>query len=238
MVRRTTGPETKKTNPPKVKGPAAAKESAKARAARALAIIEQLKKDYPDASCALDFRNPLELLVATILSAQCTDARVNIVTKDLFQKYTKAQDYLDVAPEELEKDIHSTGFFRQKAKSIRGCCQALIDEHGGTMPGTLDALVKLPGVGRKTANVILGECFNWPAIVVDTHMKRLAGRLGLTANTDPDKIEMDLRELIPDEEATLFTHRLITHGRQICNARKPQCAVCNLAELCPSQGKA
>ncbi len=212
-------------------------ESEAALRERSLRIIDILKKTYPDARCALDFKSPLEILVATILSAQCTDARVNIVTKELFKKYKLPKDYLKVTAEELEKEIHSTGFYRQKAKSIRGCCEALVQKYNGEVPRDMDSLTSLPGVGRKTANVVMGECFDWPAITVDTHMSRVAARLGLTREDDPVKIEMDLRIIIPESECTLFTHRIINHGRKICAARKPQCAICPLSELCPSAGK-
>lgn len=229
-----------KTAPSSDKIPASARnyrESEKALKARALKIVNILKETYPEAKCALEFSSPLEILVATILSAQCTDVRVNIVTKELFKKYKSPKDYLAVPQEELEKDIHSTGFYRQKAKSIRGCSEAIVAAHGGKVPADMDSLTALPVVGRKTANVVMGECFGWPAITVDTHMGRVAARLALTKESDPVKIEMDLRKVIPEDECTLFTHRVITHGRQICAARKPQCAICPLSDLCPSSGK-
>jgi len=199
---------------------------------KAQAAYRELKKLNADAHIELIFSNPLELLVATILSAQCTDVRVNAVTKDLFKKYRKPQDYLVVPVEELEDDIRSTGFFRNKAKSIRGAMRAIIDNHNGKLPENLDALVKLPGVGRKTANVILGNAFDTPGLVVDTHVSRITQRIGLTTNTDAVKIEFDLMELIPKKEWTMFSHVIIFHGRRICKARKPQCDECPITKWC------
>lgn len=202
--------------------------------ARARIIARRLRRAYPDAKCSLNFTTPLELLVATILSAQCTDERVNVVTKSLFQKYRTAEDYVRVKPEELERDIHPTGFYRAKAKSIRGCCQMLVEKFGGKVPDSMEDLTQLPGVGRKTANVILGNCYGQPAITVDTHVKRLAGRLGLTEETDPDKIESDLQKVLPKKDWTFLSHALILHGRYVCQARKPRCGECVLREVCPS----
>ncbi len=198
-------------------------------------IIERLRQIYPDARCALNFSNPLELLVATILSAQCTDERVNQVTKDLFKKYKTAHDYANADLTELENDIRSTGFFRNKARSLKALGQILVAEHGGQVPDSMEALVRLPGVGRKTANVVLGNayCKN-EGIVVDTHVKRLAARLGLSDNGNPDKIEQDLMQLVPREQWTLFGHLLIWHGRAVCQARKPKCNECVIQDLCPS----
>lgn len=198
-------------------------------------IIERLRQIYPDARCALNFSNPLELLVATILSAQCTDERVNQVTKDLFKKYKTAHDYANADLTELENDIRSTGFFRNKARSLKALGQTLVAEHGGQVPDSMEALVRLPGVGRKTANVVLGNayCKN-EGIVVDTHVKRLAARLGLSDNGNPDKIEQDLMQLVPREQWTLFGHLLIWHGRAVCQARKPKCNECVIQDLCPS----
>lgn len=201
----------------------------KKRAAKILGILE---KEYPDAKCSLNFKNPLELLVATILSAQCTDERVNIVSKDLFKKYKKAKDYAEADIEELEKDIHSTGFYKNKAKSIKACCAAIVAEHGGKVPGTLDELVKLQGVGRKTANVVLGNAFGEPGITVDTHVGRVSQRLGLTANEDAVKIEFDLMELIPQKKWTDACHQIILHGRAICASRAPKCDICPLLNYC------
>ncbi len=206
----------------------------KARVAKIIAI---LRKAYPDAKCSLDFSNPLELLVATILSAQCTDARVNIVTRDLFKKYKRAEDYAAAPLEELQQDIRSTGFYKNKAKSIQACCAAIEQKHGGKVPQTIGELVELAGVGRKTANVVLGNAFDTPGIVVDTHVKRLSERLQLSRQKDPDKIELDLNAIVPQKDWTNFCHWLIWHGRKVCAARKPDCAHCPLCDLCPSCGK-
>jgi endonuclease III len=201
----------------------------------AAAIIAKLRKIYPDAHCELDFTSPLELLVATILSAQCTDKRVNIVTGGLFKKLRTAADYAAIPQEELEVAIKSTGFFRSKSKSLRSMAQDLVEKFGGKVPASMDELTSLAGVGRKTANVVLGNAFNINAgIVVDTHVRRLAQRLGLTQHEDPDKIELDLMELVPQSDWTLFSHWLIWHGRRCCYAQKPDCAHCGLATICPS----
>jgi endonuclease-3 len=202
---------------------------------RASAIVERLAAAYPDATCSLDFQSPFELLVSTILSAQCTDERVNMVTPGLFAKYRRPADYLGVPIEELEQDIHSTGFYRNKAKSIRGAAQLLIDRFGGELPRTMEEMLTLPGVARKTANVVLGTAYGLAeGIAVDTHVRRLSGRLGLTEHDDPVKIERDLMALIPREQWIGISHRLILHGRQVCHARKPDCTRCTLADLCPS----
>jgi endonuclease-3 len=204
---------------------------------KALAVAEGLAELYPEAHCALNFSNPLELLIATILSAQCTDERVNIVTRDLFRKYRTAQDFADAPLADIEKLIHSAGFYRNKAKNIKACCQGLVDNHGGEVPQDLAALVVLAGVGRKTANVVLGTAFGIPSgVVVDTHVTRLTNRLGLTKQTDAVKIEQDLIRLLPPEEWIDFSHRLIWHGRRICMARKPVCPECKLADICPKIG--
>jgi len=199
---------------------------------KAREIGKRLRRAHPDARIELDFANPLELLVATVLSAQCTDVRVNLVTKDLFKKYRTPADYLNSPVEELEDDIRSTGFFRNKAKAIRGQMTAILERHGGRVPETMEELVALPGVGRKTANVILGNAFGKPGIPVDTHVRRVAGRLGLTKHDDPVKIETDLAALYPPQNWTLLGHTLIFHGRRICHARKPACADCPVADLC------
>ncbi len=200
-------------------------------------VVRQLARTYPDATCALHFCTPLELLVATILSAQCTDVRVNQVTARLFAKYRRAADYATAASRELESEIQSTGFFRNKAKSIKGCCQALLDRFDGQVPQELEALVELPGVGRKTANVVLGTAFGIASgVVVDTHVSRLSQRLGLTAQRDPVAIEEDLMAILPRKEWIDFSHRMIHHGRQICAARKPKCSVCPMLEFCPQRG--
>ncbi|MBX9787647.1 MAG: endonuclease III [Pirellulales bacterium] len=200
-------------------------------------VAELLRKAYPEAQCALVHRSPLELLVATILSAQCTDQRVNLVTPALFKKYRSAAAFAASPPGVLEKEIQSTGFFNAKAKSIRACCRQLAEDHGGQVPRELDTLVKLPGVGRKTANVVLGTAYGIASgVVVDTHVARLSYRLGLTKHKDPVKIEQDLMALLPATEWVDFSHRLIHHGRQICIARKPKCEVCPLLAECPQHG--
>ncbi len=196
------------------------------------AILDLLDENYPEAKISLDFSNPLELLVATVLSAQCTDERVNQVTKTLFKKYQTAADYADAPLEELEEDIRPTGFFRNKAKSLKNCGAALVEKHQAEVPDSLEELVKLPGIGRKTANVILGNAFNTPGVVVDTHVGRISQRLGLTQQRDPVKIEFDLMERIPQGKWTLFSHQLIQHGRSVCKARKPQCTECPLLGHC------
>jgi len=202
---------------------------------RTRSIITRLKREFPDAKCALDHANPLELLVATILSAQSTDARVNIVTPALFVKYRSAAEYAAADPAVFQGEIHSTGFFRNKTKSILGMAQALVERHGGQVPDTMDALVALPGVGRKTANVVLGNAFGKnEGVVVDTHVSRISGLLKLTKQTDPEKIERDLMELVPRKDWTIFSHLLILHGRKTCIARRPKCESCRINDLCPS----
>jgi endonuclease-3 len=202
---------------------------------RALDIVSKLKQMYPKARVSLDFTNPFELLIATMLSAQSTDVRVNIVTKSLFRKYPNPQAFASATQPEMERDVRQTGFFRNKAKAVIAASKAIMEKHGGEVPRTMEELTALPGVGRKTANVVLGNAFSTPVgIVVDTHVTRVSGRLGLTANVDPVKIEQDLMKLIPQKEWTAFSHRLIQHGRQICIARKPKCGECRLNELCPS----
>ena len=202
---------------------------------RALDIVSRLKRMYPKAKTTLDFTNPFELLIATMLSAQSTDARVNIVTKSLFRKYPNAQAFANATQPEMERDVRQTGFFRNKAKAVIAASKVLVEKHGGEVPQTMEELTALPGVGRKTANVVLGNAFNKAVgIVVDTHVARVSGRLGLTAHDNAEKIEQDLMKLIPQKEWTVFSHRLIQHGRQICIARKPKCYECRLNELCPS----
>ncbi len=195
-------------------------------------IIKILSKKIPDTRIALKFYNPLELLIATILSAQCTDVKVNQVTVDLFKKYRSAKDYAESDLEKLEGEIRPTGFYRNKAKSIQKCCQELIKRFGGEIPNTLEELVTLPGVGRKTANVILGNAFGIPGIVVDTHVHRVSQRIGLTKNDDPTKIEFDLMEIVPKEEWTHFSNLLVWHGRRTCVARKPLCGTCSIRKRC------
>jgi endonuclease-3 len=207
-----------------------------AQKAHARHVFRGLTKLYPDAHCALNHRTPLELLIATILSAQCTDVRVNLVTPDLFARYPDARAYADADSRELEKLIQSTGFFRAKAKNIRACCRRLVEEFDGEVPGDLESLVTLPGVGRKTANVVLGDCFGVPGVTVDTHVNRLSRRLGLTTHTDPAKIEQDIMQLLPAKDWVMFNHRTITHGRQVCFARKPDCEHCGLHKICPKVG--
>ncbi len=211
------------------------KVAAAQRKTRARKIIARLKREYPNATCALHHQNALELVVATILSAQCTDARVNMVTPHLFAKYRTAADYAAADPRVLEKEIQSTGFFRNKTKSIIGMAQALVERHGGEVPQTMEELTALPGVGRKTANVILGTWFKKnEGVVVDTHVHRLSRLLGLTRQDDPVKIEGDLMEIVPRADWTWFSHTLILHGRTVCIARRPKCAECVINRLCPS----
>jgi endonuclease III len=204
--------------------------------ARAKSINAKLAKAYPDAHCALHFETPLQLLVATIRSAQCTDVMVNKVTPALFQRCPTAKDFAEIDDEELQEMIRPTGFFRNKAKSIKACGKVLVEKYNCEVPGSLDQLVQLPGVARKTANVVLGECFDTPGITVDTHVGRLSRRMGFTEEEDPVKVERDLHALIPQEDWTIFSHRMIWHGRQICIARKPKCDVCMLADVCPKIG--
>ena len=195
----------------------------------------RLKEAYPDARTELDWENPLQLLVATILSAQSTDIRVNQVTRRLFEKYRTAEDYAEADPLLLEEEIHSVGFFRNKARSIKRMARALVEEHEGEVPRTMEELVLLPGVGRKTANVVLGNAFSInEGVVVDTHVRRVSGRLGLTKHHEPEKIERDLLDMMPEEERTLFSHLLIFHGRRVCKSRKPDCPGCVLNHVCPS----
>lgn len=202
---------------------------------QASAVLDWLKQAYPDAHCALNHTNALELLIATILSAQCTDERVNIVTETLFRKYRSVADFASVTQEELEQDIHSTGFFRNKAKNIRAACEMILHEYGGEVPAEMEKLLPLPGVARKTANVVLGNAFGIASgVVVDTHVARVSQRLALTGETVPEKIEQDLMKLIPEDDWVLFSHLLISHGRAICQARKPKCAECGLEPICPS----
>ena len=205
------------------------------RKARVRAVIRKLKVRFPDAGCSLRHRTPLQLLVATILSAQCTDARVNIVTNDLFKRYKTARDFAEADPEELAEIIRSTGFYRNKTRSILAMAQALVEQHRGKVPRTMEELNALAGVGRKTANVVLGNAFGIDeGIVVDTHVRRITNRLQLTTRQDPVKIEQDLIQVVPKKEWTLFPHLMIEHGRATCQARKPRCEECSLNKLCPS----
>ncbi len=223
-ARKTGGKSTKKT-PPFDKA---------AAAERVRRILPVLKKTYPDATIALHFSNPLELLIATILSAQCTDARVNIVTRELFRKYRSAEDWAQADLQEIEQDIKSTGFYHNKALSIKGASQKIIDAYGGKVPSTMEELVTLPGVGRKTANCVVGNAFGQPAIMCDTHVIRLSRRLQLSENSDPVKLEFDLAEIVPKRNWTLFCHLLISHGRNICMARRPNCPECPIVKDCPA----
>jgi len=203
--------------------------------ARAKDVNQRLAERYPDARCSLDFTNAFELLIATILAAQSTDVRINIVTKSLFRKYPNPQAFAGASQVEMETDVKQTGFFRNKAKAVIACSKAIVERHGGQVPGTIEELTALPGVGRKTANVVLGNAMNTQAgIIVDTHVTRLSGRLGLTQNVDPEKIEQDLMPLVPRAEWTSFANRLIYHGRHVCVARKPLCPECFLNDICPS----
>lgn len=214
---------------------AATSKTLRERDQRLKVILPILKSTYPAAKCSLSHRTPLQLLVATILSAQCTDERVNLVTKKLFAKYRKAEDYARAPQDELERDIQSTGFYRNKARNIRAMAASLLEKHGGKVPRTMEELTALAGVGRKTANVILGNAFGKNiGVVVDTHVARVSHRLGLTTHTDPVKIEQDLMAVVPQEDWTLFSHLLIYHGRAICQARRPKCEQCPLLPYCPA----
>lgn len=213
------------------------RETNQARAARLKKIIVALDQTYPGVHCELDHQSPLELLIATILSAQCTDKRVNIVTPDLFKRYRSAVDYANASLAELEQAIKTTGFFRNKARNIKAACAAIVEKHGGQVPQTMEALIQLGGVGRKTANVVLGNAFGINVgVVVDTHVARLSYRVGLTKQKSPEKIEKDLMGLVPRPQWTLFSHWLIWHGRRRCFARKPDCANCEVLKLCPQIG--
>ena len=213
------------------------KESRDQKKNRALKIVGRLRKAYPDAQCALHFSDPLQLLVATILSAQCTDKRVNLVTPPLFKKYRNAEDYAKADPKTFENEIRSTGFYKNKARSILGAAGEIEKRFGGKVPARMEDLIALPGIGRKTANVILGNAFGVPGLTVDTHMIRLNNRLALTKQKDPVKIEFELMEIVPQKEWTEYSHLIIHHGRARCSARKPDCPHCEIRALCPSAGK-
>lgn len=206
----------------------------KSEVARANEVLKRLKKEYPLAKIALEFQSPFQLLISTILSAQCTDQRVNLVTKSLFKKYKQPQDFLSVSNQELEKDIFSTGFYRQKAKSIKNCCKALLENYGGKVPKNFEALNSLPGVGRKTASVVAGNAFGIPAIAVDTHVIRLSNLMGFVDSEKPDKIEKKMKEIFPEKEWINLGHYLMNHGRKVCIARRPKCLQCVVGDLCPS----
>ena len=203
---------------------------------RALLAVDALKKEYPDALCSLEYTDPLQLLIATRLAAQCTDARVNLVTPALFARFPTLEAFCEGTEEEIGELIHSCGFFRAKARDILGACQKIRDDFGGQVPDNMEDLLSLPGVGRKTANLLLGDVFHKPAVVTDTHCIRISGRLGLTANKAPEKVEKDLRALLPPEESNDFCHRLVLHGRAVCTARSAKCGACSLAEFCPKVG--
>ncbi len=220
----------------KKKGSIKNKETVSNKKKRASEILSILQEEYPKAKCHLDFDGPFELLIGCILSAQCTDKRVNEVTPGLFEKYPTPHEFARADQLELEQEIHSCGFFRAKAKSILNCSKALVEEHGGEVPRTMEELTELAGVGRKTANVVLGNYFGIPGVIVDTHIKRLSTRLNLTTNSNPTKIEYDLNELIPQEKWTFFSNSLGDHGRTVCFARKPMCGDCMISPLCPSAG--
>ncbi|MDB6033348.1 MAG: DNA-(apurinic or apyrimidinic site) lyase/endonuclease [Verrucomicrobiales bacterium] len=214
------------------------RESFQAKQQRSLEIIERLSQTYPNAHCELNFSNPLELLIATILSAQCTDKQVNIVTAELFRKYRTAADFSNAKPEELEQDIKRIGLFRSKAKNIQACCRTLVEKHRGEVPRSLEELVQLGGVGRKTANVVLGNAYGINSgVVVDTHVGRLCQLLGMTRESQPEKIEQDLQKLVPHKLWTMFSHWMIWHGRRRCSARKPDCQHCEIQKLCPAGTK-
>lgn len=212
-------------------------ESKSRKKTRAEAIAEQLARSYPDARCSLDFRNPFELLAATILSAQCTDERVNIVTPALFERFPTPEAMAAASLDEIEELIRTTGFFRNKAKSLKGMAEQIVAHHGGEVPRNMDDLHALPGVGRKTANVVLGNCFETPGLTIDTHMQRVNRRLGLATEEAPEKIERELMALIPPDQWTLYSHRVICHGRAICTARKAMCEICPLTEWCTYYAK-
>lgn len=212
------------------------RESLAIKRQRVKDISQIFSKIYSDADCTLEYKTALQLLIATQLAAQCTDARVNIVTKDLFVKYPDVYAFANTDELELQEDIRSTGFFRNKARNIIACCQMLIKDYNGEVPGKMEELLKLPGVGRKTANLVLGDFFGIPGVVVDTHATRLSNRMGLTINQDPYKIELDLQKVVPKEEWADFCHKLVYHGREYCNARKPKCDICPIAHICPRRG--
>ncbi len=199
---------------------------------RVIEILKIFDELYPEAECSLEYKDPLQLLISTQLAAQCTDARVNIVTKDLYKKYRSAEDFANAEQSELEQDIKSTGFYRNKAKNIIACCQLLVEKYDGKIPDNMEEMLQLPGVGRKTANLVLYEVYGIPGVVVDTHAKRLSNRIGLTKNQEPEKIEYDLQKIVPKERWADFCHKLVYHGREVCNARKPDCENCRINSLC------
>lgn len=239
-AKKASAPTRKSATKLKPKSPRAASNGRAKGAdpARVRAILQKLDEAYPEATCALTHKNAFQLLIATILSAQCTDERVNQVTPKLFEKYPKPSDFAYANPAELEQEIRPTGFFRNKTKSIMGASKKIVEEFHGDVPRTMEAMLTLPGVARKTANVVLGTAYGIASgVVVDTHVQRLAGRLDLTKNTDPKKIENDLMQVIPQDKWILFSHQLIWHGRRVCQARKPRCIECNLVRICYSKDK-
>ena len=235
MVPRAERPERRRGRPPGITPGQARRESARARRQRTGEILARLRREHPDAHTALDHRDAFELLVATILSAQCTDKRVNEVTPALFRRFPTPRDLAGASLAELEELVRTTGFYHNKARALLGLGQALVTEHGGKVPASMEELRRLPGVGRKTANVVLGNAFGQNVgVVVDTHVQRLSRRLGLTAETDPEKIERDLMDLVPQRDWTQWSNLLIAHGRKVCQARRPLCGSCVVADLCPS----
>jgi endonuclease-3 len=212
-------------------------ETTAQKKSRVLKIIGILEREYPNAKCHLNFANPFQLLISTLLAAQCTDVRVNTVMGPLYKKYKTPQDFLNVKPEALEKELSSINFYRNKTKSIINCCRALVEKHNGQVPKTMDELTELAGVGRKTANVVLGNCFGIPAIMTDTHLNRVSQRLGLVDTDVPDKIEAELKLIVPDDKQVKYSHLIGEHGRQTCKARNPMCDECGINSLCPSKGK-
>lgn len=212
-------------------------ESQKNKASRASKILDILSNEYPDATCHLDYKNPFQLLISTLLAAQCTDERVNAVMTPLYKKYKTPADFLKLKPEELENELRSINFYRNKTKSVLSCCNSLVNDHNGEVPKSMDELTKLAGVGRKTANVVLGNCFGEPAIMTDTHLNRVSQRLGLADSDKPEKIEMELKAIIPDKLQVKYSHVIGQHGRTICKAKKPLCNECVVCKLCPSCNK-
>ena len=213
-------------------------ESIKQKTVRAKKILDTLEAEYPNAACYLNFKNPFQLLISTILAAQCTDDRVNMVMDKTYRKYKTPGDFLQVKPEVLEKELNSINFYRNKTKSVINCCKTLVEKHDGEVPKTMEELIELAGVGRKTANVVLGNCFSEPAIMTDTHLIRVSQRLGLADTDVPEKIEMGLKEIIPGNRQVKYSHVIGEHGRQVCKAKKPQCSECAVNKICPSNGKA
>jgi len=213
------------------------RKSAENKKKRAKRIIEVLSREYPEVKCHLNYENPFQLLISTILAAQCTDERVNLVMKELYKKYKTPQDFANTQPGELENELNTISFFNQKSRSIRNCCIALVEMFSGEIPQTMEELTTLAGVGRKTANVVLGNCFGQPAIMTDTHLMRVSQRLELTKNDSPEKIEFDLKKIIEEDKQTMFSHLIGEHGRQVCNARNPLCEECSINTICPGRGK-